>query len=91
MHVSRIFALVAVALLAVTSAGVLAHSTEEVNDWWQEMKEHYEAIHGDDFEDHHQTMHGDNWREHVIGCHSDTEYEDMHRDEYMGSGMGSMM
>ncbi len=64
MEKKKMFALITAALLVVTAAGVLAHSTGEGSDRCQEMKELHEAIHGDDFEAHHQAMHGDDLEEH---------------------------
>jgi predicted tellurium resistance membrane protein TerC len=86
------YVLITAVLLIVTSVSVLAHGiTEDDTSWWQEMKEHHEAIHGEDFEGHHQAMHGDEWREHISECHPAKEYEDTHGEGDMGTHMSSMM
>ncbi len=95
MKSRKILVTATVAFLLVTAAAVLAHGTEriqdDVNDWWEEMTEHHEEMHGDDFEAHHEDMHGEDWEEHVESCHGDTDYEDMHRGEHMDTTSGTMM
>lgn len=63
------------ALLVLTSWAVYADRTENVKDWWSEMREHHQATHGDDFDTHHQNMHGEDWQEHIQDCHDDAENE----------------
>ncbi|MFQ6136505.1 MAG: hypothetical protein ACE5PM_04935 [Candidatus Hydrothermarchaeales archaeon] len=73
------------ALLLVTSILVVAQPTtsDRAEEFWDEMREYHEEMHGDDFEEHHQQMHGEDWEEHVASCHGGEDLEGMHSSSGM--------
>ena len=81
--------LAAAVLLALTTATAIAHGPDEDGDWWTEMKEYHERIHGDDFEDHHEYMHGEDWEDHVEDCHATTDDDSRATYGHMGGRMGA--
>lgn len=67
--------IIAVALGAflLGSAAVLAQTGKETSkNWLDVMRDHYNEVHGDDFDQHHKDVHGEGWEEHVNACHGAT-------------------
>ncbi len=61
-------AIVVLVVLLTVSAYVAAHPTE-TQDFWEEMGERHERIHGEDWEEHYREIHQEDWEDGYGPCH----------------------